>query len=191
MNRSMTRTLLATALIALSAGSAQALDVSNTIPLVGDNQTGYSAGLSDPSGTDVNHTLSGSFTDTFTFNFSGNAVVDVWLNSSASANKLATQQIVFTSATLNGVSLTIDAPSQLQGTIFRTAGLFQEPLTGSFVLTVNGYAGLAGNTGNAISASYSGGINVMPTAVPEPESYALLLAGLGVVAFVARRRKMN
>ena len=38
----------------------------------------------------------------------------------------------------------------------------------------------------------SGGVfldSVSVTAVPEPESYALMLAGLSVVAFVARRRK--
>jgi hypothetical protein len=31
--------------------------------------------------------------------------------------------------------------------------------------------------------------NFSVTAVPEPETYALMLAGLGVVGFVARRRK--
>lgn len=31
--------------------------------------------------------------------------------------------------------------------------------------------------------------SVMVTAVPEPESYAMLLAGLGLVGFAARRRK--
>ena len=30
-----------------------------------------------------------------------------------------------------------------------------------------------------------------PTAIPEPETYALLLAGLGVVGFLARRRRFN
>lgn len=187
----MLKTFVAAALVPLAVGSAHALNVTNTITLVGDDTTGYSAGLSDPSGTAVNHTVSGSFTDTFTFNYSGAGIVDVWLNTSASANKLATQQIVFTSATLNGVALAIDPSSQAGGTIFRTAGLYQNELTGSFVLVVNGYAGLANSSGQAISASYSGGINVMPSAVPEPESYALLLAGLGVVGFVARRRQTS
>jgi len=39
---------------------------------------------------------------------------------------------------------------------------------------------------NGISA-YAGMLNVMP--IPEPGTYALMLAGLGIVGFVARRRK--
>ena len=31
----------------------------------------------------------------------------------------------------------------------------------------------------------------LPTAVPEPETYAMLLAGLGLMGFVARRRRRN
>lgn len=40
---------------------------------------------------------------------------------------------------------------------------------------------------HAIGAVGSGGYSV--TAVPEPESYALMLGGLGVVGWLARRRK--
>ncbi len=45
-------------------------------------------------------------------------------------------------------------------------------------------------TGHSVGGStvgFTGSVSV--TAVPEPETYALLLAGLGVVGFVARRRQ--
>ncbi len=47
---------------------------------------------------------------------------------------------------------------------------------------------LAAGTKLDYSALYTTGEIVVTTAVPEPESYALLLAGLGVIGFVARRR---
>jgi hypothetical protein len=31
----------------------------------------------------------------------------------------------------------------------------------------------------------------IPTTIPEPESYALMLAGLGLIGFMARRKKMG
>jgi hypothetical protein len=34
-------------------------------------------------------------------------------------------------------------------------------------------------------------INMSVTAVPEPETYAMMLAGLGLMGFMARRRKQN
>ncbi|MDR7334913.1 FxDxF family PEP-CTERM protein [Roseateles asaccharophilus] len=51
---------------------------------------------------------------------------------------------------------------------------------GSYYYTVGGRA-LAGGSAYALSSSVA--------AVPEPETYALLAAGLGIVAFVARRRR--
>lgn len=185
----MIKKLAVAAALALSGLSAQAIDVVHTIDLLGTPAVGLSAGLSDPSGTAVNHNLSGTFSDSFTFNFSGSAIVDVWLDTSVSLGNLATQQIVFTSATLNGMALTLDPDQVYGGTRISTAGLFQVPAEGNFTLVVNGYAGLAGSVGQSISASYSGGINVIPSAVPEPESYALMLAGLGAIGFMARRRK--
>ena len=45
-----------------------------------------------------------------------------------------------------------------------------------------------------LSGSYIGAANletVSVGAIPEPETYALMMAGLGVMAFVARRRKQS
>jgi len=44
---------------------------------------------------------------------------------------------------------------------------------------------VVGLTSNA--AQFSGNVQITP--VPEPETYALMLAGLGAIGFVARRRK--
>jgi hypothetical protein len=46
---------------------------------------------------------------------------------------------------------------------------------------------VSGNVLSNAAVSYSGNISV--AAVPEPETYAMLLAGMGVVGFLARRRK--
>lgn len=68
-----------------------------------------------------------------------------------------------------------------------SAGAALTPGTGhqysdmSHTLTVN-YEGIAGT----ITQSGSG---VFPTTIPEPETYAMMLAGLGLVGWIARRRK--
>ena len=42
-----------------------------------------------------------------------------------------------------------------------------------------------------IDGGYSAKYTPIVTAVPEPETYAMLLAGLGLIGFSARRRKLN
>jgi hypothetical protein len=38
-------------------------------------------------------------------------------------------------------------------------------------------------------ASYAGTLDIAATPVPEPETYAMMLAGLGLMGFIARRRR--
>ena len=49
----------------------------------------------------------------------------------------------------------------------------------------------AGEEGQAVVGGYLGGFVPTVAAVPEPSEYALMLLGLGVVGFVASRRKKN
>jgi hypothetical protein len=51
----------------------------------------------------------------------------------------------------------------------------------------DGYAGYV--IGNAIGINNSGQILVVASYAPEPETYVLMLAGLGLLGFVAGRQK--
>ena len=126
----------------------------------------------------------GDFTDTFTF------TPDATFGSTAQAflaNLSVTgsdgSSISFTSANLNGINLTgFGSPTPFgyaQGQILApTSILFNGPL----VLTV---------IGNTKGGSYGGTFNLNLAPVPEPETYGMLLAGLGILGFLARRRKQS
>ena len=63
---------------------------------------------------------------------------------------------------------------------------FGVQLAGDYRMEVSGYSG---GTATAHGTIHTRITEVTP-AVPEPETYALLLAGLGVMGFLARRRKL-
>ena len=54
------------------------------------------------------------------------------------------------------------------------------------MLTINGTT-LAGTSGATVTLST---LNATVTPVPEPESFAMLFAGLGLLGAIARRRKI-
>jgi hypothetical protein len=153
--------LAALALSLASFGSAYAETVTLT-PGADGSYTGYYG---------ATHTA-GTFSDEFVFTPSvGASLVDALVSSSGFQS---ITNIDFTSATLNGVALSIT-----NGTFDFAYTASQLSLDGTLTLILNGTSGA--------NASYAGTINVLP--VPEPETYALMLAGVGVIGFMARRRK--
>lgn len=88
--------------------------------------------------------------------------------------------ITFTSADLNGTPLFTGA-IPFGPMTYNFATLLPAPVIGPMTLTIHGL-----NTGGG---SYGGDVNVHLAPVPEPETYAMLLGGLGILAFLARGRK--
>src|SRR5699024_6795942 len=109
-------------------------------------------------GFTVTHS-SGSLTDTFTFSPTLPSSVVSAVLTSIGFN--AVTNINFSSVTLNGVALNV-----VNGVVDTATTISELHLTGPLTLSVAGVSGA--------NASYSGTINVM-AAVPEPETYALML----------------
>ncbi len=163
------------AVLAVAAGTASAATYTvNLDPTLANQTVSFASMTSGP-----------SFTDTFNFVFSpatfpGSSFGGAFASQftfSAPAN------IDFSSATLNGMSATLTnvvtniGPFNVyQSTLVASAiGNGSNPV---FSLVVNGTG--AGN--------YMGTLDVATTPVPEPGTYAMLLAGLAAVGFVAKRR---
>jgi hypothetical protein len=160
----MIKSFVAAAALMVAASSAFATTVDLTQnPL---NPLEYTGGFT------VTHTT-GSFTDTFTFSPTLPSSIVSAVLTSIGFN--AVTNINFSTVTLNGVGLNV-----VNGVVDTATTLNELNLTGPLTMIVSGVSGA--------NASYSGTINVT-AAVPEPETYALMLGGLGLVGFAARRRK--
>ncbi len=124
----------------------------------------------------------GSFTDTYTFSLTGSAYS---ITSTSSSAQSGAQDLDFTSVVIEDASNAVVAT--FTGNLGNDVVEFYS-LTNT-VLSMGDYRLIVTGVNSAAQASYSGNIAITP--VPEPESYALLLAGLGAVGFVARRRKAD
>ncbi|MDO9002066.1 MAG: FxDxF family PEP-CTERM protein [Aquabacterium sp.] len=108
----------------------------------------------------------GTIADLFTFTVGGNSDV---------IGSIGGYGATFSSVLIDGVATSLTSTTTGYG--FSFTGLS----AGSHTLKVEGaYTGLY---------TYIGSAYATPSAVPEPESLALIFAGLGVVGLVARRRQ--
>lgn len=131
--------------------------------------------------------MSGSFVDTFTFSLP-----------SAFSGSLGSGNLTFASmggpvslivATLDGANgFSVASPSGADQIAFPSSLTYsnaQAPLT----LTVLGFAGDPFAASLPLVAGYGGSISFAVQAVPEPETYVLMLAGLVAVGSFASRRR--
>lgn len=122
--------------------------------------------------------VSGLFTDAYTFSPSATPGSMAW-GSVVNTSWFGTANITMLSADLNGTPL-LTGTLPLGPVAYNFATLLPSPASGTLTLTIHG-----ANTGGG---SYGGDFNVTMAPVPEPTTYAMLLAGMGLVGLLARRR---
>jgi hypothetical protein len=164
--------LAAAAAVALSAQASFAQSDPPPIPLT------FTLSAPNTLTASFERAVSGLFVDTFALSpsrFSGDVSVSL---------RPVQGPIHFFSALLDGEGFSFDPDAG--NTTFDFSSKVSAGAT--LPLTVLGFAGDA-DTLTASAGTYAGAITVQLAAVPEPQTYALMLAGLAVVGGMARRSR--
>lgn len=149
--------------IAMAAGSASAL--AGTGPLDLSNGTAGFQNTPD----------AGSFTDVYTFS----SLQPFSLSASVTS-------VVNGASNLDFSDISISGPGGSLAFIKTLGDPFELFTLQTGLLAAGTYSLTLMGMNSVLPASYGGNVSVSP--VPEPESYALMLAGIGVIGFVAARR---
>lgn len=113
--------------------------------------------------------VTGSYFDTYTFSLSTASTITTFLTNNLPTTSLSGGFQLFSTSGSIG------------------SGTFSAPLTAT--LAAGDYSYLVFGSAGAKAGSYT--LASAVTAVPEPETYALFLAGLGAIGFLAARRRSN
>lgn len=158
----------------LAAPASYAADISHPpTPIILVDGTG-TFGASFLSGNNGN-----TFSDKYTFSTVGLNFVDTLVGSIAHS--------ALVGLTITGYDLYDSSDNLVAAGTMQSSGTVDlwTIMTGG-IPTGNYYVRVDGMIVSETSASYAGNLNVLP--VPEPQTYAMLLAGLGIVAVGARIR---
>jgi hypothetical protein len=123
----------------------------------------------------------GAFTDTWTFTLAGSSFL---VNSSTSSAAVGSTDLHYSSVTLRTSADALVAT--FQGSLLDDFTEFYR--LGQTLLAAGDYSVVISGVNSAPQASYSANVSVIAAPIPEPETYVLILAGLGVMGFVLARR---
>ncbi|NRR32504.1 PEP-CTERM sorting domain-containing protein [Oxalobacteraceae bacterium] len=189
MNKLLQSLLVSMALAGASVGAQAAVDLSMpssdlTIMLndASSADFGQTFELSNPADAGLGNNF---FIDSYTFTLSGSNDMSGLMTSLISAPNAGLTITAF--KLMSGVTTVLSGSQDITNfNALDQAWSFDSGMSpiaaGSYTLQVHGY--VASPNGG----SYSGNLAIAP--VPEPEAFAMLLAGLGIVACVGRRRKV-
>lgn len=169
------KTLLAGVTMSLLSMGASAADISHG-PVVLDFLDGTTTFESSFRANNANNT----FADKFLFNISTASLMETQLSSISSHANNGLGITGFSIKNAAGL-LVANGVQESSGDIdlWSIQGLTLNP--GSYYVQVNGYVV------SRESGSFTGNLNLTP--VPEPETWAMMLGGLSVMAALARRRQ--
>lgn len=175
MKKSMTA--LAAIAFAGAMGMAQAADISQT-PTTIDLSSGSNVFSRVFSAQNDGNT----FTDRFDFTASAASSLSAFVSSFT--NPADTHGVALDGFTLySGAGTALQTGTKIMGTPLNLWTNAANNLgAGSYYLTVSGHI-----LGNGV-ARYDGAVNLAAAPVPEPETYGMLLGGLGVMGLIARRK---
>lgn len=140
----------------------------------------------------------GFFGDTFAANNMGSMFTDKFNFSVASTGTtMSNLDAIISSISRSadtGLAITGLSLYNSTGSLVTSGNMLQQgtvdvwTISGSNLTAGNYYLQVSGNLVGNTAAAFGGAIS-MAAPVPEPETYGMMLAGLGVLGFMARRRK--